>query len=150
MSLDLYLRGDPRSVIGASGIYIRVGGESFEITRAEWDRRNPGREPVRSISDNAETTYVWHRNITHNLNGMAMEAGLYEALWRPDEIGATHAHMLIERVEAGLARLVSAPERFARLNPKNGWGNYDLLVDFTQSFLAACKANPNSTVHTDR
>ncbi len=40
MSLDLYLHGTPKSSPQSSGIFIRVGGETFEITRAEWDRRN--------------------------------------------------------------------------------------------------------------
>lgn len=29
-----------------SGIFVRENGRNIEITREEWDRRNPGREPV--------------------------------------------------------------------------------------------------------
>ena len=35
--------------------------------------------------------YVCDLNITHNLNKMASELGVYEHLWRPDEIGVTKA-----------------------------------------------------------
>ena len=35
-------------------------------------------------------------NITHNLGAMAREAGIYEACWRPEEIGITKAAQLIE------------------------------------------------------
>jgi hypothetical protein len=150
MSLDLYLHGEPRPIEGATGIFIRIGGERFEITRAEWDRRHPGREPVTYISDKTETTVVWHRNMTHNLNNMAMEAGLYEALWRPDEVGATHAGMLVGKLEVGLDKLVSAPDKFKSFNPDNGWGNYDQLVDFTRSFLEACRQHPETTVYACR
>lgn len=150
MSLDLYLRGEPKLRDAASGIFIRVGGEQFEITRAEWDRRNPGREPVTCTPGDTETTTVWHRNITHNLTQMAMAAGLYEALWRPDESGLTHASMLIDPLAAGLGRLKAAPTKFERLNPENGWGSYDLLVDFVESALAACRAHPTCTVYACR
>lgn len=30
-----------------SGIFVRENGTSVEITEEEWNRRNPGREPVR-------------------------------------------------------------------------------------------------------
>ncbi len=101
-------------------------------------------------SGDEETTVVWHRNITHNLNRMAMEAGLYEPLWRPEEIGATHAHMLVDRVEKGLAVLTADHDRFEAFNPENGWGSYEQLVDFTKSFLAACRTHPDCTVFACR
>ncbi len=144
------LHGEPRTNEQSSGIFIRVGGEQFEITRAEWDRRNPGREPVVFRSDDTETTVVWHRNITHNLGKMADAAGLYEPLWRPDEIGATHARMLVERLESGLQTLTSDRDKFAALNPENGWGNYDQLVEFALSFLEACRSNPDCTIYACR
>lgn len=151
MSLDLYLHGPPRAREASSGIFIRAGGEQFEITRAEWDRRNPGVEPVTACPrDGGETTVVWHRNITHNLGRMAEAAGLYHALWRPEEIGATHAHMLVGRLEEGIRKLTSDPDRFTPLNPANGWGTYEQLVDFTRSFLAACNAHPDCTVYACR
>ncbi len=42
------------------------------------------------ITGSFEEVYI--SNVTHNLNKMAGEAGIYEALWRPEEIGITHAH----------------------------------------------------------
>jgi len=44
----------------------------------------------------------YEANVTHNLNKMAMEAGIYEYLWRPDEIGITKAGRLIEPLSKGL------------------------------------------------
>jgi len=40
-------------------------------------------------------TTIFEANITHNLNRMAQAAGIYEALWCPDEIGITKAAQLI-------------------------------------------------------
>ena len=93
---------------------------------------------------------VYWANITHNLNTMAKEAGLYEVLWRPDEIGLTKASELIETMEKGLALLRADPERFKAFNPSNGWGSYEGLVEFVEKYLDACKANPDAEIDISR
>ena len=57
-------------------------------------------------------TEVYWANITHNLNKMADEAGIYQAMWRPEEIGATQARHIIDILEEGLSMLLSNPEYF--------------------------------------
>lgn len=95
-------------------------------------------------------TEVYSANITHNLGAMAREAGIYEHLWRPDEIGVTSASELIEPLTAGLALLTADPERFKAHNAPNGWGRYEHLVLFVQCYLEACKENPEATVSVCR
>ena len=63
---------------------------------------------------------VYSANITHNLNTMASEAGIYNELWRPDEIGATHAGDLIAPLERGLELLRSDEPRFRAFDASNG------------------------------
>ena len=53
---------------------------------------------------------VFDRNITHNLGKMADKAGIYYALWRPEEKGRTKASELVPVLEKGLKRLRSKPE----------------------------------------
>jgi hypothetical protein len=93
---------------------------------------------------------VYWRNITHNLNRMADEAGIYKHLWRPDEIGVSRAGDLIQPLRDGLAVLESDPERFKQFNPANGWGSYEGLVDFVREYLAACEANPDAEIEVSR
>lgn len=95
-------------------------------------------------------TEIYTDNITHNLNTMAGEAGIYEHLWRPDEIGITKAGELIEPLKVGLALLKSDPERFKAFNPKNGWGTYDGLVGFVVDYLAACEKDPDADIEISR
>ena len=64
-------------------------------------------------------------NITHNLNKIAMEAGIYEALWRPDEINLRRAKELIQPLKVGLILMTADPARFKKLNAANGWGTYE-------------------------
>lgn len=93
---------------------------------------------------------VYDANITHNLNKMADVAGIYQHLWRPDELGIKLAKELIEPLEAGLSLLKEHPERFIPLNPPNGWGSYDAFVPWTEKYLEACRENPEASVRVSR
>lgn len=93
---------------------------------------------------------VYWANITHNLNKMAGEAGIYEALWRPDEVGITHASQLIEPLSKGLELLRSDPARFTVFNASNGWGKYENLMRFVADYLEACCNHPSAEVSVSR
>lgn len=95
-------------------------------------------------------TEVYWRNITHNLNRMAAAAGVYTHLWRPDELGIKQAGELIVPLREGLERLRSDPEKFKALNPENGWGSYEGLVNFVEEYLAACEETPDAEVRASR
>lgn len=149
MSLDVYLEMEElEPSVSVERIYIREDGQTKEISLAEWQERFPGREPFAVETDDDKEVY-W-ANITHNLNKMAGDAGIYEHLWRPDEIGITKAAELIEPLRAGLALLKSDPSRFKKFNPENGWGTYDGLVAFVEKYLAACEEYPAATVRVSR
>ena len=90
------------------------------------------------------TLYDGH--ITHNLGKMAAEAGVYDALWRPEEIGITTAGELIQPLAEGLERLRSDPAHYQEFNPANGCGSYWHLVGFVTDYLAACKKHPKASV----
>lgn len=125
MSLDVYLEGDPFEV-------------DCTCTQCWNDHKREERHRF------------FDRNITHNLGAMAREAGIYEALWRPDENGVTKASQLIKPLENGIELLESDPKRFLPLNPSNGWGNYEGLVEFVRDYLEACRNNPDANVRVSR
>jgi hypothetical protein len=149
MSLDVYLKA-PNPFDAGTGprIFIRENGGTQSISREEWDRRFPGREPVTVETD--ETACAYTANITHNLNRMATAAGIYEHLWRPEEIGVTEARQLIAPLEEGVKRLRSNPEHFKTFNPPNGWGTYESLIAFVDAYVLACKAFPSTEVSACR
>lgn len=93
---------------------------------------------------------VFSFNITHNVNVIAMEAGCYMPLWRPEEIGIIKAKDLIEPLQSGLDILISDPEKYEQLNPKNGWGSYGSLLVFMAHYLQACKRFPEADVFVSR
>ena len=89
-------------------------------------------------------------NITHNLGKMAGEVGLYQPLWRPEEIGITHAKQLIEPLTEGYRDLLENREHLQTFNPSHGWGTYDGLVTFVRDYLEACIKYPIALVMADR
>lgn len=149
MSLDVYLTIPEVIKRKSSGIFVRENGQTKEISRTEWDERNPGREPCAAVIAE-ETNEVYSANITHNLVAMASEAGIYEHLWRPEEIGITKAAQLVDPLRAGLALMKSDPPRFEKHNAKNRWGIYEDFVPWVEQYLAACEANPTANVRVSR
>lgn len=91
-------------------------------------------------------TEVYSAKITHNLGAMAREAGIYECLWRPEEIGITKAEQLIEPLRAGLALMKADPARFEAHNAPNGWGLYKHFLPWIERYLAACEEHPDADV----
>lgn len=152
MSLDVYLMSNITITKKnrGSGIFIRENGATKEITDEEWRERYPGREPVRSLSEDSTTNELYTANITHNLNKMAEAAGIYHHLWRPDELGITTARELIFPLSKGLGRLMSAPSVYKEFNPDNGWGDYDGLCEFVFNYIKACQQYPAAKVEVSR
>lgn len=150
MSLDvcLVLKG-VQNLSEGEHIFIREDGQNKEISRKEWDNLFPRREPV-VVNFPSDDDYVYSSNITHNLGKMASEAGIYEALWRPEEIGITKAGQLINPLQRGLNLLRSDPDRFDKLSASNGWGTYDQFVPWVQNYLDACEQYPDAEVHASR
>lgn len=93
---------------------------------------------------------VYEANITHNLGKMADEAGIYEALWRPEEINIEKASELIPLLESALFDLKSRPEYYSKFNASNGWGLYENFVPFVENYLEACKKYPDALISVSR
>lgn len=89
-------------------------------------------------------------NITHNLGKMAREAGVYYALWRPEEKGYVRAKEIVEILEKGLEDLKRRPRHFKKFDAPNGWGTYEHFVPFVEECLAACKKHPSAIIGVSR
>ena len=147
MSLDVYLYNSTPTVKKGTGVFIRENGNTRELTIDEVKERYPESDVQEA---EYETDEVYSANITHNLITMAGEAGIYEHLWRPDEINITKAKELIEPLREGLHKLKSEPEKYKAFNPSNGWGSYEGLVRFVSNYLDACYENPEADVSVSR
>ena len=96
--------------------------------------------------------YVFGQNVTHNLVKMAGAAGLYKAMWRPEEMDppATKAGELVDALQAGVAELATNPSKYRPLSPNNGWGTYKGLLSASQAILEACRTYPSAAIHISR
>lgn len=93
---------------------------------------------------------VWSANITHNLNSMAEEAGIYGIVWRPEENGIEKAGDLTERLTAAIDVMNQDPPRFEKHNSKNGWGMYEHFVPWLERLRDASKEYPDARVRASR
>ncbi len=81
---------------------------------------------------------------------MASEGGIYEALWRPEEIGITHAKQLVEPLRVALVAMLDDPERFEAHNSPNGWGMFEHFEPFVRKYWRACKQFPDAIIEVSR
>ena len=95
---------------------------------------------------NKSEQVLYTANITHNLSMMAQAAGLYTVLWCPEEIDLTLAVDLIRSLEIGRDTLTIHASQFKAMNPKNGWGTYDDLLEFVENYLDACREHGSAYV----
>jgi hypothetical protein len=100
--------------------------------------------------ERVQLTTVFEGNITHNLSEMAGDAGIYNALWKPNETGYTKASQIVPILKNGLELLESDPQRFAKFNSPNGWGVYEHFVPFVKSVLEACEEYPDADIRVSR
>jgi hypothetical protein len=93
---------------------------------------------------------LYKANITHNLNKMAEEAGIYQALWHPDEIGITRAKQLILPLQQAIASMMMSADYYRKFDSPNGWGTYDNFLPWLEKLLKACEEYPEARVEVDR
>lgn len=96
------------------------------------------------------STEVYDANITHNLARMARAAGIYEAVWRPEENDIHTAAELIPHLEAGIERLRQYPDVFRQYDAENKWGTYNDFLPWLERYLEACRVYPSALVTASR
>ena len=92
----------------------------------------------------------YEANITHNLTKMADAAGIYEHVWRPEEIGISKAFQLIEPLGNALTDMVLRADYYKQFNSPNRWGLYEHFLPWLADYYAACKANPDGNISVSR
>jgi hypothetical protein len=97
-----------------------------------------------------DTKYLYDANITHNLAEMAGKAGIYKAIWRPENINTIYAKDIIDIIEKGLKDLKERPDYFKQFSASNGWGTYEQFIPWIERYLDALKMYPESIINVSR
>lgn len=113
------------------------------------------KEPIEKECIHCGSTYkeyeeVFEANITHNLGTMADKSGIYQYLWRPDELNITEAKELIEPLTKGLKDMKERPEYYKQFEASNGWGLYKHFVPWIEKYLEACIEYPDAIINVSR
>jgi hypothetical protein len=87
---------------------------------------------------------LFDENITHNLAPMWSEAGVYDALYNSK---GKKASEIIDVLHQGLIDMENYPDKYKKMNPDNGWGDYDQALIFLRFLCESCKDYPNSIVN---
>lgn len=82
------------------------------------------------------------RNITYNLTPMLAEAG-FPGHGEMVGLTAAEAGPIYQRTAD---TLLSDPDRFKKLNPSNGWGDYDGAVVFCRAMADQCAQHSRAVV----
>jgi len=82
-------------------------------------------------------------NITYNLSEMWHEACPINQknIMAFDGMSAKNA---LPVLEATLEELEKNPQKYKKLNPENGWGSYEVLLDTLTAIIIACKKHPEA------
>lgn len=150
LSIDLIERGRTATSDTERCIIVRNFAGLEVIPREEWDRRFPGVEPFTSVVAAEMDQSVFEGSTTHNLTEMAREAGVYLAMWRPEDIGATTAKDIVDALAKGIAAMEADPDRFKAFNAPNGWGTYDDFLELLKKYHQACTEHPDAIIEVGR
>lgn len=101
-------------------------------------------------SDFMRENKLYTRYVTHNLGKMARELGVYEYLWRPDEIGVVQAKQLIKLLGVAIDNIRDRKAHYRTFNPPNGFGTMEGFIDFMIDYLKACRTYPDAFVNACR
>ena len=93
---------------------------------------------------------AWEKNITHNLTEMADKAGLYKVMWRPEEIEVKNAKEAVPYLITGIKYMLDNKEALEKLNPENGWGSYEGLLNAATEYYQECKKRPSARIEVSR
>lgn len=81
-------------------------------------------------------------NYTHNVGPMLHDAGI-DWNGKMNNLPVSEALPILE---AGISKLESNPEYYRSMNPENGWGSYDGMMEWLAVIRKQMKAHPEGVV----
>lgn len=108
--------------------------------------------PVPDHPDPEARYEVWEHDITHNLGRMARHVGLYDPMWRPEEMvpPVTTSDEALPLLVAGLDSLRARVAEVRQYEPPNGWGTVVDLLLMAERYIEACRQFPKARIWTWR
>lgn len=86
---------------------------------------------------------VFQCNITHNVSSMWQKAGCYEALYLSEGKIAIN---ILPSIEGAICDMALNRKSYKAMDPPNGWGSYELALEFLQYVYEACTKFPTTII----
>ena len=86
---------------------------------------------------------VFERNITHNVSSMWTKAGCHDELY--DSEGKL-AQDIIPALVKARDDMEQNPKEYKKLDPPNGWGDFEGAFRFLEAVLKACRKYPKAVI----
>ena len=93
------------------------------------------------------TEEVYWENYTHNVVEMWNDAGCYDALYMSNGMNAKD---IIPFLDKAIKSMSENPDDYKKLNPENGWGDYDSALEFLKRVRGMCDANPDAVIRISK
>lgn len=97
---------------------------------------------IRIVKDEIEVGYY-----TYNVSPMYTKAMDIPGL--TDGLDGKKCCKMIKTLEKGIKNMEENPKDYKKLNPKNGWGDYEGALKFLKDILIACKKYPKYKIEVN-
>ena len=91
---------------------------------------------------NGYTEVVNVGNYTWNVSPMYKEALGYTL----SELDNKKANEVIDELAEGHKKMIKKPQKYKKMNPDNGWGDYEGAKEYLHDIIIACAENPECII----
>lgn len=93
--------------------------------------------------EETKPTEIYWKNVTHNLCPMWRKADIFDDLYESD---GKKASEILDNLKVGLEKMLGDVMGYTKLNPENGWGDYNGAIDFLTETIKACEESPQAII----
>lgn len=93
--------------------------------------------------------FIYEANLPIYFKNISIEAGIYEACWRPWEINGRLAEDIVDVLEKGYADMKARPSHYKQFAVVHGQCMYNFFVSWVKGYIEACKKYPTAEVVAD-
>ena len=95
------------------------------------------------LAGKSSESRVYSDNYTGNVCPMWNKAGVCDTLYTSS---GKKASEITEVIRKGITAMKADPDEYKKLNPDNGWGNYEGALKFLEDLLRNLEEWPDSTI----
>lgn len=88
---------------------------------------------------------IYERNVTYNLADMYYKCIDEKQGFK--KLNKMNCKEALPIIHTAIQDMLNNTEEYKKLNPKNGWGSYEGLLETLQGMKSCCENNPDGIIH---